>query len=75
MSSRPQPHWKNAVRMPNAAPTASRLQRIALSGTSTERNAASSTTKLSARTTPITSGRREEMIVARSSYAAVMPPT
>ena len=61
--------------MPNAAPTASRLQRIALSGTSSERKATRSTTKLSASTTPITSGRRDEMTAARSSKAAVTPPT
>jgi hypothetical protein len=74
-SPSPQPHWKTAVSTPNEAPTASRLQRIALRGTSSERNATRRMRKLNASTVPMTSGKRAAMSAARSSNAAVTPPT
>ena len=44
----PWPSWKTAVTMPYAAPTASRFTNAACSGATTERNAISSSSMLSA---------------------------
>ena len=71
----PQPHWNAAVMTPKAAATQSRFVTAACSGTSSERKAISSTRKLSASTTAITSSRRDEISAARSTLAAVEPPT
>ena len=58
ISSRPQPHWKMATRIPYAAPIDSRFMTTAFSGTRTLRNTAISNRKLSSRTTPISQGMR-----------------
>ena len=52
-TSAPQPRWNTATMSPNVAPTVSRKPRAALSGTSTDRNASSS----SRNDSPITTSR------------------
>ena len=59
----PQPHWKAAVRTPNAAAADSRLVTAACSGISSERNAIISSRKPSRITVPITSSSRSEISV------------
>jgi hypothetical protein len=74
-SSSPQPHWKAATGTPKAAPTHNRLVTAAWTGISSERKAMSSSTMLSASTTRISSASLEEILLARSTLAAVTPPT
>ncbi len=71
----PHPHWKTAVRMPNAASAVSRLVTAAWSGIRSERKATSSTSMLSSRMVMITSGSRLAISEARSTLLAVEPPT
>ncbi len=70
-----QPHWKTATMTPYAAPIDSRFITTALSGTSTDRNTARSSTKLSSRTAPMNHGRRADSTVEKSMSDGVCPPT
>ena len=71
----PQPHWKTATIRPKAAPMLSRFITTALTGTSTERKTAISSSAESSTTTPMKSGSFSAIAVPKSSKIAVMPPT
>ena len=66
-----QPHWKTAVRMPNAAAADISVVMEALIGMTTERNVMESSTKVMPMTARRNSGERSEMRLATSSNAAV----
>jgi hypothetical protein len=74
-SGPPQPHWKTATSTPKEAAAATRFITAAVSGTSSERNAKSSSTKPSAMITPTNSGSLPYSTVEKSSNTAVWPPT
>ena len=75
MPSRPlnQPCWKTSTIAPYAAPMDSRFSRIALIGTTIERNVNSSSRNAARITKPNTSGRCEIIESLKSRSAAVSP--
>src|SRR5215470_13490677 len=74
-ASLPQPHWKTAITTPNDAAAASRFITAAVSGTTTLRNATTSSRKARPTMTARNSGSLPAMTWVKSSNIAVCPPT
>ena len=71
----PQPHWKTATSTPYAAPMDNKFMITAFSGTSKLRNTAMSRRNESERTPRNKYGMRPPIDSAKSTPAAVKPPT
>ena len=71
----PQPHWYTATTAPRDASTESRKPRVAITGTSTERNTMSSSSSEMSMTTPRYSGSFSPSSWETSMFAAVVPAT
>src|SRR5262249_3848370 len=69
------PCWKIHTSTPYAAPTDSRLSRIALIGITIERNVSSSNTNASPRTNANTIGARDLLLELKSAFPADSPVT
>src|SRR6266511_1752085 len=67
----PQPYWKNAFIIKDAAPTERRLSRIAFAATTIERNVTSSNRKANVSTNPNTIGTDRFIAVLKSGESAV----